>query len=157
MAQTEVSVVHAADRSAPDVVTPGMERQQGWSDGQVWVGTVRTQPGVATGWHHHGTYESWIHVVSGRARMEFGPGGRSVEIARPGDLIHVPGGIVHREITEGASPSRRSCSVLAPEQVTFNTEHATPERDGVARRARLPDAVDARGRSGLEATAWRGQ
>jgi uncharacterized RmlC-like cupin family protein len=127
MAQQGVSVVHATDRSVPEVVTPGMERQQGWSDDRVWVGTVRTQPGVATGWHHHGDYESWIHVVAGRARMEFGPGGRSVEIAAAGDLIHVPGGIVHRELTEGDEPVEAVLFRVGTGQVTFNTDGPSPE------------------------------
>jgi uncharacterized RmlC-like cupin family protein len=122
-----ISVVHGADRSAPDVVTPGMERQQSWSDGRVWVGTVRTQPGLATGWHHHGEYESWIHILSGRARMEFGPGGRSVEIAEPGELIHVPPHIVHREITEGADPVEAVLFRVGSGPVTFNVEGPASE------------------------------
>ena len=117
----------AADRSAPDVVTSGMERREAWSDDRVWVGTVHTEPGAATGWHHHGAYESWIHVISGRARMEFGPGGRSVEIAGPGDLIHVPPGIVHREITDGAEPVEAVLFRVGTGPVTFNTEGPAPD------------------------------
>jgi uncharacterized RmlC-like cupin family protein len=127
MAESEVSVVHATDRSMPEEVTPGMERQQAWADGRVWVGTVRTQPGVATGWHHHGDYESWIHVISGHARMEFGPGGRSVEVARAGDLIHVPPGIVHRELTEGDQPVEAVLFRVGTGPVTFNTEGPSPD------------------------------
>jgi uncharacterized RmlC-like cupin family protein len=121
MAQDVVEVVHAADRSLPEVVTEGMERQQAWADGRVWLGTVRTQPGVATGWHHHGEYESWIHVISGHARMEFGPAGRSVEIAGPGDVIHVPAWVVHRELTDGSEPVEAVLFRVGTGQVTFNT------------------------------------
>ena len=130
MAKDRVSVVRAGERAAPDVVTPGMERQEAYAAGGVWVGTVRTQPGVATGWHHHGTYESWVYVLEGLARMEFGPGGREVEVCRPGDLIHVPPGVVHREVTEGATPVEAVLFRVGTGDVTFNTEGPAPdERD----------------------------
>jgi uncharacterized RmlC-like cupin family protein len=120
-------VVRADERSKPDVVTSGMEREEAYSDGGVWVGTVRTQPGIATGWHHHGEYQSWIYVLSGLARMEFGPGGRDVAICRPGDLIHVPPGVVHREITEGDGPVSAVLFRVGTGDVTFNTEGPAPD------------------------------
>lgn len=126
MGTETVAVIRAGDRSAPEVATAGMERQQAYAAGGVWIGTVRTQPGVATGWHHHGDYESWIYVLGGRARMEFGPGGREVEIARSGDLIHVPKGVVHREITEGVEPVDAVLFRAGSGQVTFNTDGPPP-------------------------------
>ncbi len=35
-------------------------------------GSVTTEPGMRSGWHHHGDYESHIYVVSGGLRMESG-------------------------------------------------------------------------------------
>ena len=49
------------------------------------------------GRHHHGDYESHIYVVSGRLRMESGPGGQDILDAEPGDFVFVPPYTVHRE------------------------------------------------------------
>ncbi len=57
----------------------------------------RTEPRMASGWHHHGEYETAIYVVSARLRVESGPGGRNVEEAAAGDFIYVPKGVIHRE------------------------------------------------------------
>ncbi len=68
------------------VATPGM-----------WAGLAFTGPGADSGWHHHGSYESTIYVVSGQVRMESGPGGSCVMEAGPGDFLYVPPEAVHRE------------------------------------------------------------
>jgi uncharacterized RmlC-like cupin family protein len=127
MTRDAVTVVRADQRSAPEVATRGMERTEAYAADGVWIGTVRTEPGVATGWHHHGLYESWVYVVAGRARMEFGPGGRDVEICHPGDLIHVPPGVVHREITEGDRPAEAILFPLGTGEVTVNTDGPAPD------------------------------
>jgi uncharacterized RmlC-like cupin family protein len=63
----------------------------------MWAGLIRTEPGMASGWHHHGDYETVIYVLSRRIRMQSGPGGDDVEEAGAGDFIHVPKGVIHRE------------------------------------------------------------
>jgi uncharacterized RmlC-like cupin family protein len=63
----------------------------------MWAGLVRTAAGIVSGWHHHGDFESTIYVLSGALRMEFGPGGRDVLEASPGDFLYVARGAVHRE------------------------------------------------------------
>ena len=63
----------------------------------LWAGMVRTAPGMTSGWHHHGDYETSIYVAHGRMRMESGPGGRDVIEAQSGDFLHVPRGAIHRE------------------------------------------------------------
>lgn len=35
--------------------------------------------------------------------MEFGPGGTSEIVAGPGDFVHVPGGVIHREMNPSQS------------------------------------------------------
>jgi uncharacterized RmlC-like cupin family protein len=77
--------------------TPGMTREALASLPNVWVGRVRTAPETVSGWHHHGDYESFIYVVSGRVRLESGRDGQDVQDAEPGDVIHVPKGAIHRE------------------------------------------------------------
>jgi uncharacterized RmlC-like cupin family protein len=77
--------------------TPGIVREQAIAAEGLWAGLARTQPGMASGWHHHGDYVTSIYVVAGRLRMESGPGGRHVVEAVAGDFVHVPPGAIHRE------------------------------------------------------------
>ena len=105
----EVSVIRSAQRnvSAADATT-GMIRETAVDEPGIWVGYVRTEPARPSGWHHHGSHETYFFVESGKMRMEFGPGGsRSVE-AGPGDFVHVPGGLIHREV----NPSSEAGSVI---------------------------------------------
>jgi uncharacterized RmlC-like cupin family protein len=77
--------------------TPGMVRREAVSTDGMWSGTVETEPGAASGWHHHGEYETTIYVVEGVLRMEFGAGGGSAFEAGPGEFVYVPKGAIHRE------------------------------------------------------------
>ena len=88
----------------PGAGTPGMRRQEAVATGGMWAGLVETEPGATSGWHHHGEYESTIHVVRGRMRMEFGPGGTEVLEAEPGDFLYVPPHAVHREGNPTSEP-----------------------------------------------------
>jgi uncharacterized RmlC-like cupin family protein len=81
----------------PGTPTPGMQREEAVATDTTWGGFLRTDAGVVSGWHHHGEYESVIFVLSGRLRMESGPGGASVVEAAPGDFLFVPRGSIHRE------------------------------------------------------------
>jgi uncharacterized RmlC-like cupin family protein len=102
--QDPVLVVTPADRR-PGPVTPGMDRQQAFATAGTWSGFVRTDPGVISGWHHHGEYESVIYVLTGALKMEFGPGGSNTVEAGPGDFVYVPKGAVHRESNPSAEPA----------------------------------------------------
>ena len=77
--------------------TPGVRREQAIATEGMWAGLAHTEPGMVSGWHHHGDNETSIYVASGGLRMECGPGGRTVIDAQPGDFIHVPCGAIHRE------------------------------------------------------------
>src|SRR5437879_5479524 len=70
-----VEVIRRSERRLPEQATPGMQREEAFAGEDTWIGTVRTEPGIETGWHHHGTYESYIYVLAGTARMEFGAQG----------------------------------------------------------------------------------
>ena len=90
--------------------TPGMRRQQAIGVPGLWSGLVHTEPGATSGWHHHGGHETTLYVVSGAMRLEFGPGGQAVVDAGPGDFIHVPAHVVHRE----SNPTKqRATAVIA--------------------------------------------
>ena len=85
--------------------TPGMRRRRAFDAPGLWTGVVHTEPGAMSGWHHHGEHETSLYVVTGRMRLEFGPGGRSVVDAAPGQFVHVPPHVVHRESNPGHETS----------------------------------------------------
>jgi uncharacterized RmlC-like cupin family protein len=86
--------------------TAGMIREEAIATDGMWAGLVRTDPGIVSGWHHHGDYESTIYVLTGALRMEFGPGGADVIDAGPGDFLFVAAGAVHRESNPTDEESR---------------------------------------------------
>ena len=85
-------------RVAPGPPTPGMHRDEALVTDGVWVGTVKVDPNRLSGWHHHGEYDTYIYVLSGRARIDYLDGRDVVgEDSGRGDVILVPKGTVHRE------------------------------------------------------------
>ena len=74
-----------------------MAREEAISTDRMWAGVALTESGMVSGWHHHGAYESTIYVQAGGFRMEFGPGGRDVLDAGPGDFLYVAPHAVYRE------------------------------------------------------------
>jgi quercetin dioxygenase-like cupin family protein len=73
-----------------------MERREA-TDGSTRIISVRTQPGLVSGWHHHAQYTTYGYVIDGRLRLESGPRGAIVVEAGPGDFFIVPPHTVHRE------------------------------------------------------------
>ena len=94
------------DELSPADPTPGMTRQLASHEAGMWTGVVDTEAGAVSGWHHHGDHETTLYVVSGRMRLESGPGGEHVVEAGPGDFLRVPAGAVHRESNPGGEPAR---------------------------------------------------
>jgi uncharacterized RmlC-like cupin family protein len=85
-----------------------MRREEAVATDRMWAGVAHTEPGVVSGWHHHGEHESVIYVLTGAFRMEFGLGGEEILLAEPGDLLFVPAGAVHRE----SNPSAETCTAV---------------------------------------------
>jgi uncharacterized RmlC-like cupin family protein len=85
-----------------------MVREEAIAEEGLWAGLVRTAPGMASGWHHHGEHQTSIYVTGGRLRLESGPGGRDVVEAVEGDFVHVPAGVIHRE----TNPSDRESQLV---------------------------------------------
>lgn len=85
--------------------SPGMIRERAIEVDGLWAGLVRTAPGMTSGWHHHGDFETSIYVAQGTLRMESGPGGSDVIEAAPGDFLHIPKGSIHREGNHGSEES----------------------------------------------------
>ncbi len=79
----------------------GISRQEVFATQGLWAGLARTASGGVSEWHHHGSYESVIYILSGTHQMEFGPGGADSIQAEPGDFIYVAAGAIHREINVG--------------------------------------------------------
>jgi hypothetical protein len=65
---------------------------------------VRAEGRVVSGWHHHGDREVHGHVLRGRVRFEFGPGGRETTDVEEGGYFHVPRGVVHRDVNPTDTP-----------------------------------------------------
>ena len=106
MEQARLMVVRPDEAaSPPGPPTPGMDRRQLLDDESCWVGWVRTDPGLAGGWHHHGTRDSYIYVLRGTVTIEYGPGGHEQVTAVAGDFIFNPALMVHREITASDEPA----------------------------------------------------
>jgi uncharacterized RmlC-like cupin family protein len=95
----DIQVVKAEERQiARADATTGVVREQAVANEEVWVGLVRTVPNRPSGWHHHGDYDTYFYVQSGKVRMESGPGGAEAVEAGPGDFVHVPKRVIHREV-----------------------------------------------------------
>lgn len=96
---TRIELIKAKDREVSGAdATTGMVRETAVSQDGVWAGLVRTAPQRPSGWHHHGDYDTYFYVQSGKIRMEFGPNGTEAIVAEPGDFVHVPKRLIHREV-----------------------------------------------------------
>jgi uncharacterized RmlC-like cupin family protein len=80
-----------------------MDRREAFATDRAWAGTVRTEAGLLTGWHVHAGHDTFVYVLDGSARIEYGPGGRLGVDAGPGDVLLIPQGVVHREGTSVGS------------------------------------------------------
>lgn len=98
----KILVYHQAEGSVKTAQTEGMLRKELVTTPDAWVGMVSTESGFVSGWHHHGDFETFIYVISGEIKMEFGKDGKENCIAKPGEVLYVPKETVHRE----SNPSR---------------------------------------------------
>jgi uncharacterized RmlC-like cupin family protein len=121
----EVTCVHPADRRVADP-TPGKVREQAIAVPGLWSGLVRTELGVASGWHHHGDHDTVVYVVAGTVRLEFGPGGARAVDAGPGDFLHIPKHVVHREVNPGSTTSQEVVTRSGTGPLTINVDGPAP-------------------------------
>jgi uncharacterized RmlC-like cupin family protein len=82
---------------------------------KIWAGTVRIEPNARTAAHHHGSLESVIYVVRGRARMRWGQHLEYTAEAGPGDFIYIPPYVPHQEINALAQQPLE-CVVIRSDQ-----------------------------------------
>ena len=100
---SEVRVIRPGQRDAGTAQTPGMSRAEGCGGStagsqNLWVGHVTMEQGVRPRPHHHGPEESAIYVISGHARLRYGPRLENPVEAEAGDFIYVPAETIHQEI-----------------------------------------------------------
>lgn len=93
----ETRVVRPSERRHETTQTPGMRREEAIRTPTIWAGLAFTAPRTFSGWHHHGKYESVIHVLRGVVRLEFGRDGDRILEATPGETLYVAPGEIHRE------------------------------------------------------------
>ena len=121
----EVTCVHPDGRHVADPTT-GKVREEAISIDGLWSGFVRTEPGVSSGWHHHGDHDTSVYVIEGHVRIEFGPGGLHSSDAGPGDFVHIPKHVIHREVNPGATESQEIISRSGTGPLTINVDGPTP-------------------------------
>ena len=121
MSDETIRCIRPGDRDLADP-TPGMVREQAIAIEGLWSGFVRTDPGMVSGWHHHGDHDTSIFVVEGSLRVEFGPSGTAAVDAEAGDFLHVPKHVVHREANTGDSASHLVVTRAGHGVTTVNVE-----------------------------------
>jgi len=105
MSSDRTRLIRPGDRRKETTQTPGMEREEAVHTPGMWAGLAKTAGRTFSGWHHHGAYESVIHVLHGRVRLEFGRGGHQTLEAAEGETLYVAPGELHREGNPGDEPS----------------------------------------------------
>ena len=98
------------DERTEGPATAGMIREEAVATEAMWAGFVRTAPGMVSGWHHHGDFESVIFVTTGALVMEFGPGGARDARGAAGRFLYVaPGPSIARATRPPRSRTSSSC------------------------------------------------
>jgi len=97
-----------ATRIGPDELentdsAPGILREEAFAKPGLWAGRSTTEPGVTSGWHHHGEADTIVYVLSGTVVIEFG---EDMVKASEGEFLVIPSGLVHRESTPSDGPSK---------------------------------------------------
>jgi len=85
------------------VTTSGITRHVAFQGKDFRVSRSLVAPGIVSGWHHHGTYDQYGYMVSGVARLEYGPGGHDAITIGTGDFWHTPANSIHRDVNPAAT------------------------------------------------------
>ena len=97
MIAKKVKVFRSGGGSTKTAQTAGMQREELVSTHNAWVGMVQTEPGFTSGWHHHGDYDTYVYVISGELKLDFGEAGKESCVAKAGEVAFIPSDTVHRE------------------------------------------------------------
>jgi uncharacterized RmlC-like cupin family protein len=100
----EPTVVVTGERRPATGLPLGSRGEEAFADPGAWVGFIDLPPGAASGWHHHGEWDSYACVLRGVLRWEFGTGGREAIEVAAGDTGRMPAHVVHRDVSAGEEP-----------------------------------------------------
>ena len=114
---------HGLSVGAP---TPGVVREIAFETGRATLIRARAEGGATSGWHHHGDRDVLGHVVRGRARFEFGPGGQESTEVEEGGFFHVPAGLIHRDVNPLDEPQEIILSVVGEGPLVVNLDGPPP-------------------------------
>lgn len=114
------------DVLAAGAATPGIEREVAFDTARATLMRARAEPNAATGWHHHGDRDVLGHVVRGRARFEFGPGGAESTEVEEGGFFHVPAGLVHRDVNPLDEPQEIVLTIVGEGPLVVNVDGPDP-------------------------------
>lgn len=106
--------------------TPGVVREVAFETDRATLMRARAEPRAASGWHHHGDRDVLGHVVRGRARFEFGPGGQESTEVEEGGFFHVPAGLIHRDVNPLDEPQEIILSVVGEGPLVVNLDGPAP-------------------------------
>lgn len=123
--EDRVSAV-APDDLKPGDSTPGILREVAFATERALHVRGRVEGGVVSGWHHHGDREVLGHVVRGRLRFEFGPGGTDNTEVERGGFFHVPVGLVHRDMNPLDEPQEFVIAFVGEGPLVVNLDGPEP-------------------------------
>ena len=106
--------------------TPGVVREVAFETDRATLMRARAAPRAASGWHHHGDRDVLGHVVRGRARFEFGPGGQESTEVEEGGFFHVPAGLIHRDVNPLDEPQEIILTVVGEGPLVVNLDGPAP-------------------------------
>jgi uncharacterized RmlC-like cupin family protein len=125
-ATDRVSAV-APDGLTAGASTPGVLREVAVEVVGATLMRARAEGGAASGWHHHGARDVLGHVVRGRARFEFGPGGRESTEVEEGGFFHVPAGLIHRDVNPLDEGQEIVLTIVGEGPLVFNVDGPLPD------------------------------
>ncbi|HVM25124.1 MAG TPA: cupin domain-containing protein [Candidatus Limnocylindrales bacterium] len=94
-------LVRRSERRPATGLPAGSRGEEAFADPGAWVGFIDLPPGAASGWHHHGEWDSYACVLRGVLRWEYGAGGSEALEVAPGDVGRMPAHVVHRDVSAG--------------------------------------------------------
>jgi quercetin dioxygenase-like cupin family protein len=121
VATGRVSAVSRNDLRAA-APTPGVLREIAFETGRATLMRARAEARAVSGWHHHGERDVLGHVVRGRARFEFGPGGKESTEVEEGGFFHVPAGLIHRDVNPLDEPQEIILAVVGEGPLVVNLD-----------------------------------
>jgi quercetin dioxygenase-like cupin family protein len=116
----------APDGLSAAASTPGVVREVAFETGRAMLIRARAEAGAVSGWHHHGDRDVLGHVVRGRARFDFGPGGQDCTEVDEGGFFHVPAGLIHRDVNPLDEPQEIILAVVGEGPLVVNCDGPPP-------------------------------